>query len=73
MGECHVLKWQAHFNEVVGVEKWEDDLLRWEWRRQRAKARGAAFSEAAPKSPADEALNRAIGVQGWTDVARELE
>lgn len=71
-GKCHELKWAAHFLEVTGAGSWEMDLVRWEWRQQRALAHGRPFTEPAPKSPGEKDSAHAITMADLDDVAKEV-
>jgi hypothetical protein len=81
-GQCEAVAWDAHWqratrnstHELDAMHRdYEAKLLRWEWRRQAAVARGLPFSEKPPKSPGEEKIDSWIHRNGLEDVAKELE
>lgn len=81
-GPCEALAWEAHWQRATRDSERERDvrhrdyearLLRWEWKRQAALARGLPFTEKPPKSPGEKKIDSWIHRNGLEDVAKELE
>lgn len=54
--DCQLLLWEAHLSQDARAPGPEQDVLAWQWRRQRAAAQGMAFREPWPTSPAERAI-----------------
>ena len=70
--DCGALLWEAHFERHSGADAHERALTRWRISRRIAETHERPFTEPAPKSPAELALETAIETRDWSDVAKEV-